>query len=206
VNVVTNEKLRQMRQHIRKGYRMAASDKLSHLLQLADQGPALRAALVEEVAKLLTDWPSDYPDSMRGVCEALLAKAACDVDAATRARLRVQLYSDPELSHRVLPRQAASQTLVEAARAGTHLPAALAQSLGVTDKMALQILDDETGAALAVACKGANIDRGAFSALVLLARPGRDHSHAFAVLDAFDTVPMSEATRVLRGWRESQAA
>jgi hypothetical protein len=189
-NFVINETLRVMQQHISKGYRMAASDKLSHLLQLADQGPARRAALVEEVAKLLTAWPSDYPDSMRGVCEALLAKAARDVDAATRARLRVQLCSDPELSHRVLPRQAMSQILVEAARAGTHLPAALAQSLGVDDKMALQILDDETGAALAMACKGANIDRAAFSALALLARPGRDRAHAFAVLDAFDTVPM----------------
>jgi hypothetical protein len=174
-----------------KGYCMAASDKLSRLLQLVDRGPTLRAALAEEVAKLLTAWPSDYPDSMRGVCEALLAKAARDVDAATRARLRVQLRSDPNLLYRVLPRQAASQTLVEAARAGTHLPAALAQSLGVDDRMALQILDDETGGALAVACKGANIDRAAFSALALLARPGRDHAHALAVLDAFDTVPMS---------------
>ena len=72
---------------------MAASQKLSHLLQLADQGPALRAALAEEVAELLTNWPADYPDSMRGACGALLAKAARDVDAATRARLRVQLYS-----------------------------------------------------------------------------------------------------------------
>jgi len=37
-------------------------------------------------------------------------------------------------------------------------------------------------------------------------RPGRDRSHAFAVLDAFDTVSTSEATRVLRGWREGQVA
>ena len=66
---------------------MAASQKLSHLLQLADQGPTLRAALAEEVAELLTNWPADYPQSMRGACEALLAKAAHDVDAATRARL-----------------------------------------------------------------------------------------------------------------------
>ena len=86
---------------------MSASQKLSHLLQLADQGPALRAALAEEVAELLTDWPADYPDSMRGVCEALLAKAAREVDAATRARLRVQLYADPDLAGRVLPRESA---------------------------------------------------------------------------------------------------
>ena len=60
---------------------MAASQKLSHLLQLADQGPALRAALAEEVAELLSHWPPDYPESMREVCEALLAKAARDIDA-----------------------------------------------------------------------------------------------------------------------------
>ncbi|MBA2587990.1 MAG: hypothetical protein H0U98_05120 [Alphaproteobacteria bacterium] len=185
---------------------MAASQKLSYLLQLADQGPALRAALAEEVAELLTQWPSDYPDSMRGVCEALLAKAARDVDAATRARLRVQLYSDPDLAGRVLPRESMTQALIETARRGEGLADTLAQSLGVDDKMAIQILDDETGAALAVACKGANIERAAFSALALLTRPGRDRIHAFAVLDAFDNVPMSEATRVLRGWRENQAA
>ena len=184
---------------------MAASQKLSHLLQLADQGPALRAALAEEVAELLTGWPSDYPDSMRGVCEALLAKAARDVDAATRARLRVQLYSDPELSARVLPRESASQVLVDAARNREDIVAIMAQNIGVDEKMAEQILDDETGAALAVACKGAHLDRAAFSALALLIRPGRDRAHAFAVLDAYDNVPMSEATRVLRSWRGEQA-
>src|SRR5690349_4331787 len=102
-----------------KGQIVAASQKLSHLLQLADQGPALRAALAEEVAELLGNWPSDYPDHMRGICEALLAKAARDVDHATRARLRVLLYSNPELAHRVLPR--APQPLVEKARSGNNL-------------------------------------------------------------------------------------
>src|SRR6478609_4628242 len=185
---------------------MAASQKLSHLLQLADQGPALRAALAEEVAELLTHWPTDYPESMRGVCEALLAKAAHDVDAATRARLRVQLYSDPGPAHRVLPRECAGQALVEAARRGGDLTTALAENLGVDVRLAAQILDDESGASLALACKGANLDRAAFSALTLLARPGRDRLHAFAVLDAFDTVSTSEATRVLRSWRENQVA
>ena len=185
---------------------MAASQKLSHLLQLADQGPSLRAALAEEVAELLTNWPADYPESMRSVCEALLAKAAHDVDPGTRARLRVQLYSAPELAHRVLPRECTSQSLVEAARRGGDLTTALAENLGVDVRVAAQILDDDSGATLAVACKGANLDRAAFSALALLARPGRDRAHAFAVLDAFDTVPVSEATRVLRGWRDQAAA
>jgi hypothetical protein len=185
---------------------MAASQKLSHLLQLADQGPALRAALAEEVAELLTNWPADYPDSMRSACEALLAKAAHDVDEATRARLRVQLYSSPELAGRVLPRESTTQGLVETARQGGDLVPVLAGQLGVDTRMAAQILDDETGAALAVACKGASLDRSTFSALALLMRPGRDRTHAYAVLDAFDNVPTSEATRLLRGWREGQAA
>lgn len=185
---------------------MAASQKLSNLLQLADQGPALRAALAEEVAELLTNWPADYPQSMRSACEALLAKAAHDVDEATRARLRVQLYSNPELASRVLPRESAAQGLIETVRQGSDIVPALAERLGVDAKLAAQILDDKTGAALAVACKGTSLDRSAFSALALLAWPGHDRAHAYAVLDAFDNVPASEATRMLRGWREGQAA
>jgi hypothetical protein len=185
---------------------MAASQKLSHLLQLADQGPALRAALAEEVAELLINWPADYPASMRGVCEALLAKAARDVDAGTRARLRVQLFSDPELAHRVLPRECAGQALVEAARRGDNLLAILADNLGVDARVAAQILEDESGANLAVACKGANLDRATFSALAVLVRPGHDRAQAYAMLDSFDTVPFSEAMRALRGWRQSPAA
>jgi hypothetical protein len=184
---------------------MAASQKLSHLLQLADQGPALRAALAEEVAELLTNWPADYPESMRTVCESLLAKAAHGMDQPTRARLRVQLYSHPELAHRVLPRECAGQALVDAARRG-DVTTALAENLGVDLRTAAQILDDESGASLALACKGANLDRAAFSALALLTRPGRDRCRAWAVLDVFDTVTTSEATRVLRGWREGQVA
>jgi len=182
------------------------AQKLAHLLQLADQGPSLRAALAEEVADLLMHWPVDYPAGMKGVCEALLAKAARDVDAPTRARLRVQLYADPDLAYRVLgARESTGQALVEAARLG-GVESVLAESLGVEPRMVKQILEDETGAALAVACKGASLDRAAFSALALLAHPGRDRAHAFAVLDAFDNVPASEATRVLRGWREGQTA
>ena len=182
---------------------MAAPQKLSHLLQLADQGPALRAALAEEVADLLTHWPADYPDTMRGICEALLSKAARDVDGDTRTRLRVQLYSDPDLAARVLPRESASHQLIGVARKGDNdgVVKTLSETLGVDEAMARQVLDDETGAALAVACKGAGLDRAAFSALALMAHPGRDRAHAYAVLDAFDNVPTSEATRVLRGWR-----
>jgi len=184
---------------------MAASEKLSHLLQLADQGPALRAALAEEVTELLINWPPDYPDNMRSVCEALLTKAARDVDAVTRARLREQLAAYPGLAQRVLPREI-SQALVVAARNGENLTTQLAECLGVNGATAQQILDDMSGTALATACKGAHINRATFSALALLAHPRRDRRHAFALLDAFDGVPETEAARMLRDWRENKAA
>jgi len=187
-----------------EGDRMAAAQKLSQLLGLADQGPALRAALAEEVAGLLTHWPANYPQSMREACEALLSRTARDMDFASRARLRAQLYSVPELAARILPRENLDQILIEAARVGEHLLAALAQSLGVDGTMAAQILDDESGAALVVACKGANIERAAFSALTLLARPGRDRAQTRAMLEAYDSVPTSEAIRVLQGWRSQK--
>jgi len=183
---------------------MAASQKLSHLMQLAEQGPALRAALAEEVAELLTHWPADYPESMREVCEALLAKAARDVDTPTRDRLRVLLYSNPQLTQRVLPRENLSQSLLEAARAGKDLVPVLAVMFGVDEKIAGEILRDESGAKLAVACKGACMDRATFSALALLIHPAPDRSHAFVMLDTFDTMPASEACRRLRDWQTKE--
>src|ERR1700722_10163951 len=105
------------------------SARLAHLLELADKGPALRAALAEEVAEMLTDWPADCPAEMRGPCEALLTQAAREVNSDIRARLRVRLYADPELAARVLPREMPERALVQAARAGDVIPA-LAACLG----------------------------------------------------------------------------
>jgi hypothetical protein len=183
---------------------MAASQKLSHLLQLADQGPTLRAALAEEVAELLASWPSDYPESMRPVCEALLAKAAHDLDAAAHARVQQMLSSRPDLSRRLLP--SGLEAVVAAARAGENAANALAQSLGVNGVRAQKILADESGAMLALACKGARFDRAAFSALALLLHPARDRGHAFALLDAFDAIAVSEAVYTLNSWRQGQVA
>jgi hypothetical protein len=148
---------------------MAASQKLSHLLQLADQGPALRAALAEEVTELLAAWPSDYPQSVRLVCEALLAKATRDMTTTNNAN-----------------QEAGLQSVIEAARKGGDVTVPLARSLHVDAGKAERILGDASGSALALACKSAGIDRAAFSALVLLLWPQRDRNHAFTVLDAFD--------------------
>jgi uncharacterized protein (DUF2336 family) len=92
------------------------------------------------------------------------------------------------LSNRPHPRDVGFQSLIEAARTGENLTAALAGRLGVDINLAERILADHSGAALATAWKGAGFDRASFSALALLLWPQRDRSHAFAVLDAFDKV------------------
>jgi hypothetical protein len=176
------------------------SARLVHLLELADKGPALRAALAEEVAEMLTDWPVDCPPEMRATCEALLAQAAREVDNDTRARLRVRLYADPELSARVLPRDIPERALVEAARNG-DVAVTLARALHLSPQTARQILNDKDGLALAVAAKSIGLSRAAYSALALLAHP------ATPPLDAFEQVNAVEAARRLRDWSaEAHAA
>jgi Uncharacterised protein conserved in bacteria (DUF2336) len=173
---------------------MSASLRLVHLLELADKGPALRAALAEEVAEMLIDWPSDCPWDMRATCEALLIQAAREVDTDTRARLRVRLYADPELAARVLPREMPERALVEAARAG-DVVTPLSRSLGLPAETVGQILADKSGRALAVAAKTIGLSRAAYSALALLAYPDN-----VSALGAFDEVNAVEAARQLRDW------
>src|SRR5665213_3107196 len=62
----------------------APRERLNHLLELAAQGPAGRAALLGELADLLLDWPADYALAMRAPFEALFEKTAREVDAQTR--------------------------------------------------------------------------------------------------------------------------
>lgn len=182
----------------------SASERLSHLLELAGQGPALRAALAEEVAELLIHWPDDCPQNMRGVVETLLAKCARDVDPPVRARLRVRLYADPDLAARVLPREVAGRALVEAARTGGDVEAALAEVLGLDDATAHDILGD--GEKLALACKAAGIDRATFSALALTAGPIHQTSGGMALLERWNTIAVSEARECLHQWRAQAMA
>ena len=60
------------------------------------------------------------------------------------------------------------------------------------------ILCDASGEALAVLCKGAHLDRAAFSALALL--KGVHADDTTAQLAAFDTVPQHAAERLTRTW------
>ena len=184
---------------------MSAPQRLLHLLELADQGSAMRAALAEEVAELLTDWPQECPPQMRGPCEALLAQAAREVDADTRSRLRVRLYADPDLAARVLPRES-HRGVMELLRGGRGPDDALALSTGLSQERAAEILADDSGHALALACKGAGLGRAAYSALAMLTDSSHDTAKAYARLDMFDAVAMPEAVRQLRAWREVKLA
>ena len=179
---------------------MSGNARLSNLLELATQGAAMRAALTEEVAELLTAWPADCPMEMRGPCEALLARAAQEVDDETKARLRVRLYADPGLAARILPREALDSTLVEIARGGEGLSARIARALGISEKLAREILSDQSGHALAVAAKALGLNRAAFSSLVLLATASDDIGARYRQLDGFDALSAVEAARELRQW------
>jgi hypothetical protein len=179
---------------------MSANPRLAHLLELADKGPALRAALAEEVAALLVEWPCDCPEAMRPVFENLLAKTAREVDTDTRARLRVQLFSHRELAARVLPKEQSPETLlIDTARQGGDVTAPLAEALGLDAFNTGEILKEASGEALAIACKGAGLSRLAYSTLALLALPpGGD---AAARLGVYDHVATLDAARTLRAWR-----
>jgi len=177
---------------------MTTNPRLANLLELADKGPALRAALAEEAASLLMEWPDDCPTDMRPVFENLLARTAREVDAPTRSRLRVRLYADRALCARVLPREDAITPLICAARDGNAVVSRLAQTLGLDEDRATQILNEDTGEALAIACKGAGLTRAAYSTLALLAFPRDGMAER---LSAYDRVATLDAARTLRAWR-----
>jgi hypothetical protein len=179
---------------------MSANPRFTHLLELADKGPALRAALAEEVAALLLDWPADCTAEMRPVFENLLAKTAREVEADTRARLRVQLYADRALAARVLPKEKSPEAaIIEAARDGGDIVAPLSEALGLDAANTAEILKEASGEALAIATKGAGLSRLAYSTLALLALPdGIDPATRLAIYDRITTL---DAARTLRSWR-----
>jgi hypothetical protein len=179
---------------------MSSTQRLINLLELANQGPVMRAALAEEVAALLIAWPDDCPTEMRRPCEALLARAAAEVDEDAKARLEARLHADPALAARILPRETPDRALVEAARNGEAVAPRIAQALGLPESLALEILCDESGYALAVAAKALGLNRAAFSSLVLLSCPVGSADTCYHRLEAFDAISAVEASRELRRW------
>lgn len=175
---------------------MHANPRLAQLLDLADKGPTLRAALAEELAELLTLWPKDYPQDMRAPCEALLARAARDAGETVRAHLRMQLCEDPALAARILPGDNLGRTLIEMARAGLDIRARFAEALDLSPRRIDEILSEEHG--LAIICKGLGISRATFSALEMLSKDKRGAAQCYTLLDAYDAIPAAEAARKLK--------
>jgi hypothetical protein len=182
---------------------MHANPRFAQLLDLADKGPVLRAALVEELAELLTLWPKDCPQDMRAPCEALLARAARDAGETVRAHLRMQLCEDPVLAARILPGDNLGRTLIEMTRAGLDIRARFAEALDLSSRRIEEILASENG--LAVICKGLGIGRAVFSALVMLNNAKRDAAQCYALLDAYDAIPATEAARKLKALHKRDA-
>jgi hypothetical protein len=202
----------------------APRERLNRLLDLAARGPVGRAALLGELADLLLDWPADYAVAMRGPFEALFEKTAREVDAATRAAIAARLDGHEELPvsllnefyfeapialrARILALNEATDgefhgvddvdaaALVEAARTMNGAFAdRFASALSLPPAVMTDIFADASGQSLAVACKGARLDRAAFSAIALLT--SSDPSR----LAHFDAVPQAGAERLLDFWR-----
>ncbi len=205
----------------------SSRDRLVHLLALAEQGPALRAALAEEIVSLLLNWPHDCPKAMRAPCEALLERVAMDADPATltalsrnisdsanlpKTFLNALFFSAPDdLKKDIIARNADPGqvgdgaaavdqiALVAAARKNSGFESEFARLLDLLPTTAHEILCDRSGQSLAVTCKGAQISRAAYSALTLLASAD---SECVTRLDAYETVPAHAAANMLQQWRQ----
>jgi hypothetical protein len=204
----------------------APRERLNRLLDLASRGLEGRAALLDELADLLLDWPADYAVAMRAPFEALFEKTAREADARTRATVARRLDGHDELPvsllnefyfeapagmrARILALNEAldadahfadavdATSLVEAARTmNGAFAGAFAGTLSLPPAIAKEILADTSGQSLAVACSGAGLDRAAFSAIALLTSARPDPSR----LTHFDTIPKAGAERLLDFWR-----
>jgi len=205
-----------------------AKERLSHLLVLAGEGPAQRAALLGELADLVLDWPCDCPEAMRLPVLALLELTVREADDETRAKLAARLGGHGELPlslvnefylsaparvrREILTRNqfarddetdgdivaADAHALLAAARdaAIRDFAGAFGGTTGIPRDVAQTILSDASGEPLAVLCKGAQLDRATFSALVLLKSTAGETQ-----LSVFDTVPQHAAERLTRHWR-----
>jgi hypothetical protein len=202
-------------------------ERLSHLLELAAQGVAERAALAGEVADLLLDWPAEYPATTRATFAALLEKIVREMDEAAQAALspRLEGRNDFPLSllnelflaapdgmkDALLARNNAvmavrrqtvnSDALLEAARNTVRFAPALSRALSIPLPLVTRILADRSGRALAAVCRGAGINRASFSAIMILAGPVRAVHQNFAMLSVYDRVPENGAANLIAYWQ-----
>ena len=173
---------------------MHGNPRLTHLLDLANKGPALRSALVEELTDLLAFWPSDCSQDMRAPCEALLARTVQDMDdpvLADRAPAARVLADDSP----VPLNDNLGRTMIEMARAGLDVHARMAEALNLSRSRLEEILATDHG--LALVCKRLGLSRTAFSTLAMLTDRKTDTAQCYAALDRYEAVT-SQAVENLR--------
>lgn len=93
----------------------------------------------------------------------------------------------------------AEARLVAAARGEGDLTGAFAWAVGIDQALAMHILAEPDGAALAAACKGAYLKRTTFSMLALFLAGNDEGSERR--LEAYDAVPQAGAESLVQFWQ-----
>ena len=108
-------------------------------------------------------------------------------------------------NHLESPRIVTESILLASVRSGSidMLPSILASHFRIAQETATQILADDSGWMLATLCKGACLNRAAFSALAVLARPEASPDESYRRMAAYDAVPLWGASALLASWREA---
>ncbi|MGD0141610.1 MAG: DUF2336 domain-containing protein [Rhizomicrobium sp.] len=178
----------------------------------ADYSSAMRApfeALLEKVAREI-DGPTRRRLATRLAAYAetpldLLNEFFFDLPLESRNAILARNDEAGDGSIAPAPAPEVEAGLVETLRRSDrdHFAAALGTFLGIDAMTAAQILDDHSAGALAVACRGAHLERATFSALALLAN-GRTFDtleSRYARLGAIDGIPKAGAEALLDFWR-----
>lgn len=127
-------------------------------------------------------------------------------DLALRDRARILACNEATQTEEGQPLAASGeQLLIAAARQGdtAALVAAFVSALQIPKSVALRIVEDTTGNALAVACKAAGMARATYSALALLTVPQLRHEPAQRMphLKDFESISPVAARALLAYWR-----
>jgi Uncharacterised protein conserved in bacteria (DUF2336) len=134
----------------------------------------------------------------------------CYFDVPTKARSLILERNHEEDADEPLRTDTEGEAkLIAAARkmGAIEFVTAFARFLRVSPAMAQSILDDASGDALAVACRGVGASRITYSVLATFAagRLNADAATIYQRLAAFDTIPESGARRMLSHWRRENA-
>lgn len=202
-----------------------AKERLGQLLALAAE--RRWSPLARELCDLMLYWPPGWPEAMRAPVAALFETALREADDETQSVLaerlagqatiplkvmnQVYLAAPAPLRREILMRNELEgpapdaftldrPALLAAARARQgDFTGTFARLGGFSRRIAAAVLSDSTGEALAVVCRGGELDRAAFSAIALLRAP------AEVPLPVYDSVAPKAAALICADWRKASA-